>query len=202
MPLTHTQPDALARVYANSLFDLASQGGGGPSACESVLGELEDILELTRQDAKFSEFFASMILPGKDRDRSLKAIFNGRVSDLTLRFLLVLNTKDRLNHLPAIVAAFEDRVLHAFGRVEVDVYTATPMDQSELARVKAELQRMLGREPVLHTYVQPSMIGGIKLQIGDQLIDGSVENKLRNMRDAIRESGSSAVRASIRKLID
>ena len=120
MPLMERQPDALARVYAESLFELA-EARGGREALEETLDELEDILELAREDARFSEFLASRALGVESRGRSLKRILQGRCTDLTLRFILLLNEKERMGHLPPIVAAFDEKVQEAFGRVEVDV---------------------------------------------------------------------------------
>ena len=201
MPLTHSEPDALARIYAGSLFDLAKQDGG-PERCEETLGELEDILELTRADAKFGEFLASMILTGKEREHSLKNILKGRVSDLTYKFFQVLNEKGRLGHLPSIVAAYEQMVQHAYGRVEVDVYTAAPIDQGEMQAIRSRLQAMLGKEPVVHAYVEPEMIGGLRMQIGDQLIDGSVRTQLRRLKDNIAATGGAEIRAKASRLIE
>src|SRR5258705_7701883 len=104
MPLIESAPDALARVYAQSLFDLA-MAAGGQAHLEEIQGELEDILELARSDARFNEFLASRILPADSRGASLVKIFKGRVSDLTLNFLRILNHKERLPHLPSIVAS-------------------------------------------------------------------------------------------------
>src|SRR5947207_1106278 len=178
MPLTDTPPDALARVYAQSLFELAREQGG-QGAIESTLGELEDIMDLARADASFSEFLSSRILPAADRAESLKKIFKGRASDLTLHFLQVLNEKGRLGHLPAVAAAYDQIVQNAFGRVEVDVYTAAPISGEELNLIRDRLKRALGKEPIVHPYTDHSMIGGLKLQIGDQLIDASVATSLR-----------------------
>lgn len=205
MPLTHAVPDALARIYASSLFELAAKTGDGATPtekCESTLGELEDLLELARLDAKFAEFLASMILPSKKRAESLQKMLKGRVSDLTLRFLLVLNAKDRLGHLPAIAAAFEQMVQEAYGRVEVDVFTAQPIEQSTLGSIRDALHRKLGKEPVLHTYTDASLIGGLKLQIGDQLIDGSIRTQLQKLREAIAQDGGAEIRSRAAKLID
>ncbi len=202
MPLTHTEPDALARIYAASLFDLAKQGGGGPQACESTLGELEDILEIARANPQFGEFLASMILSSSERKVSMQKMFEGRVSDLTYKFLQVVNEKDRLGHLPAIVAAFEQMVQHSYGRVEVDVYTAAPIDQNEIASIRTRLQSMLGKEPVIHAYTDESMIGGLRLQIGDQLIDGSVQTQLRKLREKVSSTGGAEIRAQAARLIE
>lgn len=205
MPLTHSEPDALARVYAASLFDLARQQGGqqgGPQECEGILGELEDLVELTRSSAQFGEFLASMILSSKERTGSLEKILKGRVSDLTCNFIQVLNDKDRLGHLPAIAAAYEQMVQQAYGRVEVDVYTAAPIDQNDLQAIRQRLQSMLGKEPVIHAYTDESMIGGLRLQIGDQLIDGSVQTQLRKLRDNINGRGGAEIRANASRMMD
>lgn len=201
MPLTDAQPDALAFIYARSLFELAEQHGGR-ELIESILGELEEILEMAREDAKFSEFLASRVLPVADRARSLERIFKGRVHDLTLRFLLVLNEKGRLGHLPAIVAAYDQSVQERFGRVEVDLYTASPVSAEELRMIKDRLQAVLGREPIVHPYTDNSMIGGIRLQIGDRLIDASLATRLRKLREKLLTDGGSEIRARAEQIID
>ncbi len=195
MPLTVSEPDALARLYARSLFELAaSEGGQGRT--EEVLSELDQVLELARNDKRFAEFLSSRILPSKKRADSIQRIFQGTVSDLTLKFLQVLNMKDRLAHLPPIVAALDQMVQKEFGRIEVDVYTATPATPDELNAIRGRLQTLLGREPVLHAYTEPSMIGGLKLQIGDQLIDASLSANLRRLRDRLANEGSATIRAN------
>ena len=67
MPMIETQPDAAARVYAKSLLELATQQGG-QAKVEETLGELEEIIELARGDAKFAEFLSSRSL-GSDARR-------------------------------------------------------------------------------------------------------------------------------------
>src|SRR3954467_11671888 len=106
MPLIDSLPDAAARVYARSLFELADKKGG-QSVIEEVVGELEEILDLARSDAKFGEFLSSPSIGAEARSKSRGKIFKGRVSDLTLRFLQVLNMKGRIGYLPSIAAAFD-----------------------------------------------------------------------------------------------
>src|SRR5690606_41207211 len=91
--MPHAQ-DALATVYATSLFELA-EAAGGRAKIEEVGDELEQLLELTRSNRSFGEFLSSPIIDRGGRQEALRSMFNGRVSDLTLRFLLVLNRKGR-----------------------------------------------------------------------------------------------------------
>lgn len=201
MPLTETRPDALSKIYAKSIFELANEAGG-QSTVEDILGQLEDILELARSDKQFNEFLSSRVLKQSDRKNSLDAMFRGKVHDLTLKTLLVLNQKGRLSHLVPIVSALDEIVQREMGRVEVDLYTAQSIDQDELEKIKAQLNESLGRETIVHPYTDPSMIGGVRLQIGDKLIDASVQTRLRKMRDQLTEHGTSSLRAAGTRTFD
>ena len=201
MPLTEANPDAIANVYAKSLFELAVAEGGNVQA-ESVLGELEDILEIARGDATFSEFLASRVIPTASRDASLVKILDGNASDLTLRFLRLLNRKGRLGHLYPITTAFESLVQDAFGRVEVDLFTAEALDESAKSTFRDTLASRLGKEIILHTYTEPAMLGGVKLRIGDRLVDDSLVSQLSRMRDRLNTDGSSRVRSTAAQVIE
>lgn len=201
MPLTHSEPDALSRVYAAALFDLAQAQGGQPTI-EHTLAELEELLDLARSEPAFGEFLASRILAADARGRSLERILTGRVSDLTRNFLLTLNAKGRLGSLPGIVAAFDQKVQEVFGRVEVDVYTASPISPEDLGAIRERLRATLGKDPIVHPYTDRAMIGGLKLQIGDQLIDASIATRLRKMRDRLNEEGMAKLRARADRMID
>ena len=188
---THT--DALANVYARSLFELATDDGGNEHALE-VSEELEQICELARQERELGLFFSSPVIDATKRGKALSAIFANNVTELTHHFLLVLNLKGRLNHFESIASAFDALVQEAFGRVEVDVYTPTPVDTESINIIKTRITEMLGKEPVLHPYIDSSMLGGIKLRIGDQLIDGSVQTRLRRLSETIKTQGGTAIR--------
>lgn len=175
------QHDALASVYAKSLFELAEQAGGQARVAE-VNDELEQLLELTRSLPSFGRFLASPIINSDARRDVIRRLLDSRVTDLTLRFLLVLNEKGRLDRLESIADAFDHLVQDVFGRVEVDVFTAALIGDEAKAVIHDRIQSAIGKEPVIHTYADEDMIGGIKLRIGDQLIDGSVQTQLRRMR--------------------
>ncbi|MDG2422614.1 MAG: ATP synthase F1 subunit delta [Phycisphaerales bacterium] len=188
---THT--DTLARIYARSLFELCEEAGGRDRAME-VADELEQICELARSNSSFKEFLSSPLLEVTARGDSLKAIFENKVSDLVLRFLLVLNTNDRLGHLEPIEAALIQIVHQQWGRVEVDVTTAKPLDDAAKESLVTKLKSALGKDPVVHSYVNPDLIGGVTLRIGDQLIDGSVATQLRRLERDLKKAGGHEIR--------
>jgi len=196
-----TQTDSLAKVYARSLYELAAESSRREDVLEAA-DELEQIGELMRGDRALREMLASPIVDPARREASLRRIFGGRVSDLTLRFLLVLNEKKRLSHLASIIAAFDQLVQEAFGKIEVDVFTAAPLGAEQLGEVAARIQSALRREPVLHPYTEPAMIGGIKLRIGDQLVDGSVAAQLRRLKGELLRGGASIARGGLSRFIE
>ncbi len=197
------QYDELAYVYARSLFELAEDAGGLDKIGE-VLEEMQGIVELSRSDSAFREFLSSPIIGLGPRQKALKSIFDGRISDLVLRFLLVTNSKGRLGHIDQIAGAFDALVQEAHGRIEVDVITASEAEASPelLEAVRARVQSVLGKEPVLHHYADPTMIGGIKMRIGDQLVDGSVATRLRRMKEEILGKGATQVRSEAERFLE
>jgi F-type H+-transporting ATPase subunit delta len=195
------QADALARIYARSLFELA-ESEGGQDVIENSYAELEDVVELATEDPRFAEFLTSQILGVNERAKSIDAIFKNRASALTVKFLQVLNEKGRLGHLGAIVTAFDELMQEKFGRIEVDVYTAAPIDQSQLDSIKQRLRDLLNKEPIMHPYTDASMLGGLKLRIGDQLVDASVSTQLRRIQERLSREGAAQIRERVRTIID
>lgn len=201
MPLIEAQPDALAMIYARTLLTMVEEKGGRDAAMDTM-SELESILEVAREQPAFGEFLASRVVSVDRRSKSLAKILSGRVNDLTLRFLQVVNDKGRLNHLPAIVAAYDQLVQERFGRVEVDVYTAETMDAGTQSRVRERLASALKKEVVMHPYTEEGMIGGMKIRVGDQFIDASVATQLRRMRDKLQTQGQAELKARIDRIIE
>jgi F-type H+-transporting ATPase subunit delta len=196
-----TTTDALATLYARSLYELADQAGGREKIFE-VASELEQICECARGNREFTEFLASPIIEKQRRGDALGRIFGDRITDLTLRFLLVLNDKERLGHLEAINSAFDGLVQAAHGRVEVDVFTAATLEEDQAESLRERVGSAIGKEAVLHRYTDPAMIGGLKLRIGDQLIDGSVATRLRQIRQSLLTRGNTRIRERADRIIE
>ncbi len=188
--------DTVARVYAQSLFELAQDAGGREKILE-VADELEQVVELTRGDQRFAAFLDSPVVDAQRRAVAMRSIFENRVTDLVLRFMLVLNTNGRLGHLDAVHSALVDLVHEAMGQVEVDVWTATPMDDATRHAVTAGLKNVLGKDPVVHAWTDPSILGGLKIRVGDKLVDGTVAARLRQLETSIRTGASHRIAASV-----
>jgi F-type H+-transporting ATPase subunit delta len=200
MPLPEVGSNAVTRVYAKSLFDLAMAKGGQEKVAE-VGDELEQIIEMTRADSALAELFASPSITTDARGASLARLFKGKISDETYNFLQVMNNKGRLSALTGVVESLEEVAQEKFGMIEADVYTAYPATRDMVSDLTTRLAKALGKQVVVHTYTQPEMIGGVKIKIGDQLLDGSIATQLRKMQDKLTSDGASAMRAKIDRVL-
>jgi F-type H+-transporting ATPase subunit delta len=189
--------DEIASVYAASLLEVCDKQGGN-AAAESCAAELSVIAEMIRSDKRFAEFLKSPIIGAAARRASIDRIVKGKVSDLVYRFVMIVAAHGRAGRLADISDAFDGLLQARLGRVEVDMYTVTGQAAPDVvATVKGGVKEAFGKDAVIHQYADPNMIGGVKLRIGDQLIDGSVETQLRNMRDAVAARGTGAMRSRL-----
>ena len=196
-----TRTDALATVYARSLLVLAEKHGGRATTHE-IAEEIEQICELVRTHPGLREILVSPVIPRDRRGESLRRLFEGRITNLVMRFLLVLNARGRLEHLERIGAAFGHLVQEAYDRIEVDVVTPAPLSSEALDRIGRRVQEVLGKEPVLTSRDEPSMLGGLRLRIGDRLFDGSVATRLRRLGASLLAGGRSAIGDDLVRFIE
>ncbi|HYF14037.1 MAG TPA: ATP synthase F1 subunit delta [Phycisphaerales bacterium] len=201
MPLTQTQPSAATRIYARSLFDLA-MAKGGRQAVEEIADELAQIVELAAANPRLGDILASPTIAREEREKSIERLFKGRVSDTTFRFMSVLNDKGRAGEIAGVAASFDEIVQEKFGLVEVDVFTAQPATPDMTRDLAQRLERSLGKQVVVHNYTDPQMIGGVKIKIGDQLLDGSIATQLRRLKDKLDSDAGANLRAQIGRILE
>jgi F-type H+-transporting ATPase subunit delta len=189
---------ALARTYAQSLMDLAEQAG----VVDEVADELTRIAALLDESDDLRAFFHSVSIHKAKRAASLEVIFRDRVSDLTYRFIQVVNDHDRLDQFARIMLAYAQLLMDRHGQVEVDLYTASPLPQDRVDAIAAQISRAINRAALVNPRVDEGMIGGMKLRIGDKLIDGSVATRLVTLRRRLIETGRETVRANARSMLE
>lgn len=180
-------------VYGQALLEMAIES----DRLDAVAEELAQLGELCANDPELMRLLGSQVLGVDERGEALDRIFNGRVSDLVYRFLRVVNTKDRLGFLPGIIRAFASLYSVKKGIVEVDIYVADRLDSAKLESIAAGISKAVGREVVPHQHVENHLIGGLKLRIGDQLIDGSVVTQLKLLQYKMVASGRERAKQAI-----
>jgi F-type H+-transporting ATPase subunit delta len=161
-----------------------------------VRGDVESLLETLKQYPAFGRLLAAPKIDVVEREKILRKTFEGRIGQLTLNFLLVLNQRWRLGGMQGILSEYiEMDNARRLGRRDVRVTSAVALDEGALARIRQGIAAWGGFEPVLEIKEDPSLLGGLVVQIGDRKIDASVQGQLERLREQLKKEFQAKVTA-------
>lgn len=176
----------IARPYATALFDLANESG----SLDAVEGDLVALTDLINESDDFNRFLRSPVIDGGDKSAVIDQLINkGNIGGVTANFLKLVARNRRLFALGAIISEFREMAADARGELTASVTSASPLtDEQEKALAEA-LKAKLGKTVSLDKQVDASLIGGLIVQVGSQMIDSSIRTKLSAMKIAMKEVG-------------
>jgi len=168
------------RRYANALIEEAAR-----QDCTQAVDDDVDMLQATlRETREFARLVESPAIPQGKKRNAFEALLKDRVHPLTLRFVELLVEKDREMLLPDVLDTYRTLRDEQDGIVEVQVRVPAPLDDAERDKLIQRLKAMTGKDIRLDVTEQPDLIGGMVFRIGDRVYDGSVRQKLDNLRDS------------------
>jgi len=177
--------ESVDRLYARSLYELAESAG----AVDEVSEQAQQVRDLLRDEPGLQQLFNSRILTTEQLAGSLERMFSGKLHDAFYRFLMVVNRKHRLPRLRSILRAFAELIDEIRGIIDVQAYVAQALPDDRAAGVSDRIGQAMNKQVRLHQTVDESLIGGIKLKVGDRLIDGSVATQLRLIERRLTTAG-------------
>ncbi len=165
--------------YAKSLIELASERG----ELETVKKDMDYFLGAL-QSRELVLFLKSPIISADKKRSVFHAVFDGKISKTTFEFFRIVIQKGREEYLQEIVKEFIEQYKQINGISTVTITTAAPMTESALSEIKAKL--LASNETMdkldIHTLVDPDIIGGFIIEIGDKSYDASVAHTLENLK--------------------
>ena len=168
----------IARNYAETLLTLADQAGereGWGKLIQDIGNAILDNLTLRR-------FLESPRISESEKREILSKAFADRVPPIFLRFLQILVTKRRQMLIPEIAGEYNALLDQAEERVHADVTVARDLGAGEEAVIAAQLTRVLGKRVIPHVSVNPPILGGVVVKVGDTVMDGSLRRRLNRLR--------------------
>ncbi len=170
---------AAARVYAKALFDIGVE--------EQAVGQIYDDLHavdaaISGLDPELRAFFNMPRFRREDKRRILKTAFESKVGRPVLGLILLLVEKRREPLLDNIVEEFDQYRDEHEGRVRAEVTTARKLDTDLSEALRLALEQRTNKSVVLTERVDPDVLGGIRVNLGDSVIDGTVRRGLQDMR--------------------
>ena len=175
--------DPINAAYARALFEMAQAEG----VISRVEEELFRLRELLQKNPDLLEFLKDPNTKHEGKRQALGDLFQGRLHPLVLDTLITLSDQDRAGRVLHIIEEFSGCAAGATQKVSGEVTTAIPIDDATLNRLATELSRITGKSVQLFQKVDPSILGGAIIQVGEQIIDGSLRRKLDQIKERLAQ---------------
>ena len=169
------------RRYAKVLFNMARESG----QVENVRSDLAGLRDLMRQMTDLSAFLANYMVPSEQRLDVLQSLFERRVNALTYRFLMYLEEEKRLRLLGPTIDAFNELCDRDRGVVKARITTARPLAAGQLDALRKKLEARFKKEIAAETAIDPALLGGFTVQVGDVIYNSSTEHQLETFKQKI-----------------
>ncbi|NOX57841.1 MAG: ATP synthase F1 subunit delta [Planctomycetes bacterium] len=177
---------AIADSYARTLLELAESSGQSDEVAE----DFAEFAKLLDSDAPFAQFMDSQAIDASDREKVLEKSFRGRMNDLLLSTIQVVNRKGRCELLSLIRERFRLALEESRNQVDVQVTSAVTLSEPLRERLREVTAKISGKEVHLIENVDPSILGGLVVRMGDEKIDASTIHQIKGLKMAL------AIRAS------
>ena len=174
---------SLAGRYASALFDLARD----ERQIDAVSTSLETLRDTLERSPELKAVTSSPLIGRDSAGKAIAATAAAlKLDPVTTNFLGVVARNGRLRQLPEIVRLFERLAAEHRGETTAEVTTSRPLDDDQVAALRASLGERAGNSVRIDARVDPSILGGIVVRLGSQMIDASIRTKLNTLATAMK----------------
>jgi F-type H+-transporting ATPase subunit delta len=171
----------VAKKYSTALFNIVREKG----LIDEAYGQFEDLDNLVKADKSLLRFLLAPHILDQHKVALIKDVFGPRLDPLFLEFLLVLIDKHRVGFLHGIIEEFRELVAEERGMIVARVTTVKPLNDSQRGALIDRLKSKTGKSVELDEKLDPSILGGMIVILGDQIIDGSVRHHLSLLKEEL-----------------
>jgi F-type H+-transporting ATPase subunit delta len=172
----------VAKRYAKALFELARQN----NAIADVEKQLKLVVEAFAGDADIRKFLGLPNVEVSKKIAIIKGALSDKVSVIVLNTLELLIIRGRQNSIGQVYEAYLKVAGDALGEAHATVYSAKSLSNEELAKVAAQFGTIVGKRIIAKQIVEPALLGGVQVRIGDRLFDGSLSGKLARLEQSLK----------------
>ncbi|UCD64908.1 MAG: ATP synthase F1 subunit delta [Candidatus Zixiibacteriota bacterium] len=173
----------VARKYAQALFLSTEERNLSDAAYE----QLGDLKELIRRDSSMLTFLTAPQVLDENKKALVRKVFEGRIEQLLVEFLVVLVDKNRIVYLREIIDEYRRLVEARQGLGRVTVISAVPLTDAERDELTRRMAAKTGLKIILEEKIDPTVIAGLVVLLHDEIIDGSVSHGLQLLREQLEE---------------
>lgn len=169
---------ALNRRYAKSLLDLSIE----QNKLEEIKKDMDLVMEVIASSRDLRVLLKSPIVNADKKEAILVALFQGKISDLTFRFINIILSKGRESHLEGIAHGFISLYRVHKGIEEAMITSAVQLSEAQRNDIREKLKSLTGNSIEITETIDPSIIGGVKIRVGDKQYNGSVAYQLDQLK--------------------
>ncbi|HAA89098.1 MAG: ATP synthase subunit delta [Thermoanaerobacterales bacterium 50_218] len=173
----------VARRYAEALFEVASE----QQNLDQVLEDLRLVVEFLRVSPELKQLLEHQKLSFGKKKEIIRELWGNKVSDVVLIFLELLVDKRRERYLEAIYEVYQELLRSTRNIVLAEVKTAFPLEEEDKKELIDVLEKLTRKKVELEVSVDPELIGGIVVKIGDRIFDGSIAKRLELLKAHLAE---------------
>lgn len=168
----------LDRRYALALYETGEEKG----KVDEYMEDLKEIVNLMKTDSDFLQIIKHPQISTSKKKQIFKNIFEGKIDEDLLSFLLLLIDKDRILHLEEKLNEMEKIRLERSNTLIAEVKTVLPLMENEKSSLIQNLEKKYDRKIILKDEIDKGILGGVYVRVGNDVIDGTVRAKLEEMK--------------------
>lgn len=182
----------VADVYAEGFLGAAENAGRTEELVTEFDSFLSDVLNVF---PSLEQVLVSRLVSAEEKAALLDRVLKSQASTIFLNFLKVVARHERLDILRVIHRQTHEQYDRLRGRVRVQVATATPVPEELARRITQSLASVVGGVPILERQVNPDLIGGIVVRVGDTVYDASIANQLKQLRQQMMDRSAHEIQS-------
>ena len=173
----------IAEVYSRALFEAASEN----DVLDRIHEELAEVDDVLREDRELQLFFFSPYFNSEEKKEAIRRVIDG-ADERLLNFLELLAERHRMPLLTRIRRQFDAMWAEENRLLPVSVTSAVDLDESLVKEIGDRIQDQTGRRVELSSNVDPEVLGGLVVRVGNMVLDASVRNRLEQLRKQVAKA--------------
>ena len=178
--------EIVADKYSSAMFELAQE----QNKLELMEEQLGYVASVMVDQSELRSFLENPIVTEDAKIKLISKIFDSSIDKVALHFIYVMIKRGRYRYIASAIEAFIKKSRAARGILEATVTVAEPITADVEASVQAKLREVTGKDVILSVRQDPSIMGGIVIQVGDKRIDGSVARRLEELEKSLLRTNS------------
>ncbi|MGD9898379.1 MAG: ATP synthase F1 subunit delta [Calditrichaceae bacterium] len=171
----------VSKRYAKALFELAKE----QNKLEKIDADFLELKKLVDTNDEFNNFIANPLISKSVKYQIVKQLFESKLDDLTYRFLLLVNEKNRISLLPEMIERFNVLLLNHRNQVEGEVVSVVELSGLQIGNIQSNIEDLIGKTVILKQRLDPDVLGGFVVKVQDIIIDNSVRYQLIKLREKL-----------------